>query len=463
MLTLYNSMTKQKEIFTPIRDNEVQMYVCGMTVYDYCHIGHARTVVAFDVVNRYLRYAGYKVTYVRNITDIDDKIIKRAVENKESMQSLTTRFIAAMNEDMHALGTLAPDFEPKATDYIPQMVTLIEQLIAKGLAYVGSTGDVYFDVLQFKDYGKLAHKDLDALEAGARIAIEEAKKTPLDFVLWKVSKPNEPAWPSPWGEGRPGWHTECVVMSSLQLGQPFDIHGGGHDLKFPHHENEIAQAEGAYDKPFVHYWMHVGFVEIDKEKMSKSLNNFFTIRDVLRDHRPEVVRYFLLASHYRSPVDYSLEALEGSHDALDRFYVALRGIDLSAKALKNDVAQGYEARFRQAMDDDFNTPIALSVLFDLARELNRSKAEGIDNVVVLAQMLKKLAAVLGILTEPVEAYFQQSADKTINAKEIEALIALRRDARAEKNWAKADDIRQQLAQKGVMIEDSGDSTTWRYQ
>lgn len=463
MLSIYNSLTKQKEIFKPIRANEVGMYVCGMTVYDYCHIGHARLMVAFDVINRYLRYVGYKVTYVRNITDIDDKIIKRAAENKESTQALTTRFISALTEDMQALGTLAPDFEPKATEYVPEMVALIENLIAKGLAYVGNTGDVYFDILEFENYGKLAHKDLDALQAGARIAVEEAKKTPLDFVLWKLSKPGEPYWPSPWGEGRPGWHTECVVMSHLQLGQPFDIHGGGHDLKFPHHENEIAQAEGVYEKPFVHYWMHAGFVEVDKEKMSKSLNNFFTIRDVLQERQPEVVRYFLLASHYRSPLDYSLEALDGAHSALDRLYVALRGVNLKDEPLEDEVATGYEIRFREAMDDDFNTPIALAVLFDLARELNRSKAEGIGNVAALAHMLKKLTAVLGLLTESTEVYFQQERGKTISASAIEALIAARHEARAEKNWAKADEIRQQLAQQGVMIEDSGDNTTWRYQ
>jgi cysteinyl-tRNA synthetase len=463
VLSIYNSKSKQKEIFKPIRANEVTMYVCGITVYDYCHIGHARLMVAFDVINRYLRHCGYKVNYVRNITDIDDKIIKRAFENNESMHTLTTRFINALSEDMQALGTLTPDSEPKATDYVPQMITLIETLIAKGLAYVGTTGDVYFDVTQFKQYGKLAHKDLEALEAGARIAIVEAKKTPLDFVLWKLSKENEPYWPSPWGNGRPGWHTECVVMSSLELGQPFDIHGGGNDLKFPHHENEIAQAEGAYEKPFVNYWMHVGFVEINKEKMSKSLNNFFTIRDVLREWKNEVVRYFLLSGHYRSPVDYSLEALEGAQSALDRLYGALRGIALPIEMIESDTAQAYEKRFMEAMDDDFNTPVALSVLFDLARELNRSKIEEPGNIIALAQMLKKLAAVLGLLTEPVENYFQQDAHSSIAASEIEVLIATRRAARAEKNWAKADEIRQQLAQKGVMIEDSGDETTWRYQ
>lgn len=463
MLSIYNSISKQKEIFKPIRANEVHMYVCGMTVYDYCHIGHARTMVAFDVVNRYLRYCGYKVKYVRNITDIDDKIIKRALENKESMQSLTARFIHALTEDTEALGILPPDSEPKATEYIPQMIALIETLIAKGLAYVGSTGDVYFDVLQFKEYGKLAHKDLEALEAGARIAIEEAKKTPLDFVLWKLSKENEPYWPSPWGNGRPGWHTECVVMSALQLGQPFDIHGGGNDLKFPHHENELAQAEGAYEKPFVHYWMHVGFVEINKEKMSKSLNNFFTIREVLQEWKNEIVRYFLLYSHYRSPVDYSLEALQGAQSALDRLYGALRGIELPKETVESELAKAYETRFIAAMDDDFNTPLALSVLFDLARELNRSKIEDPTQVVGLAQMLKKLAAVLGLLTESIEDYFQQNAHSAIDVNEIEALIAQRKIARAEKNWAKADEIRQQLAEKGVLIEDSGDGTTWRYQ
>ncbi len=463
MLVIYNSKSKQKEIFKPIRANEVTMYVCGITVYDYCHIGHARLMVAFDVINRYLRYCGYKVNYVRNITDIDDKIIKRALENKESMHALTTRFINALTEDMQALGTLTPDSEPKATDYVPQMVTLIETLIAKGLAYVGTTGDVYFDVTQFKNYGKLAHKDLEALEAGSRVAIVEAKKTPLDFVLWKMSKENEPYWPSPWGNGRPGWHTECVVMSSLELGQPFDIHGGGNDLKFPHHENEIAQAEGAYEKPFVNYWMHVGFVEINKEKMSKSLNNFFTIHEVLREWKNEVVRYFLLYGHYRSPMDYSLEALEGAQSALDRLYGALRGLALPTEIIENDVAKAYETRFMEAMDDDFNTPVALSVLFDLVRELNRNKIEEPDNVIALAQMLKKLAAVLGLLTEPVENYFQQDAHSAIAANEIEALIATRRSARAEKNWAKADEVRQQLAQKGVMIEDSDNETTWRYQ
>ncbi len=463
MLSIYNSVTKQKEIFKPIQANKVSMYVCGITVYDYCHIGHARLMMAFDVINRYLRHCGYTVNYVRNITDIDDKIIKRAFENKESMQSLTARFIDALTEDMDALGILAPDVEPKATEYIPEMVDLIDTLIQKGFAYVGSTGDVYFDVMQFKPYGKLAHKDLDDLQSGARIAIEEAKKTPLDFVLWKLSKDNEPYWPSPWGNGRPGWHTECVVMSSKQLGQPFDIHGGGNDLKFPHHENEIAQAECAYEKPFVNYWMHVGFVEINKEKMSKSLNNFFTIRDVLRDWKSEIVRYFLLYSHYRSPVDYTIESLEGAQSALDRLYGALRGMDIPLGVIDNESAKNYESRFMAAMDDDFNTPVALSVLFDLARELNRSKAEGLDNAVALAQRLKKLASVLGLLTEDVENYFQQDAHSAMNAGEIEALIALRKAARSEKNWAKADEIRLQLAEKGVTIEDSGDDTTWRYQ
>ena len=460
MLTIYNSMTKQKEEFKPNKPNQVCLYVCGVTVYDYCHIGHARVMVAFDVINRYLRHCGYQVKYVRNITDIDDKIIQRAAENKEPMSDLTTRFIAAMHEDATALGTLMPDAEPKATEYVSHMVALIELLINKGFAYVGDTGDVYFDVMRFKDYGKLAHKDLEALEVGVRVAVEEAKKTPLDFVLWKMSKDNEPYWPSPWGNGRPGWHTECVVMASHLLGQPFDIHGGGHDLKFPHHENEIAQGECAYDTPFVNYWMHVGFVEINKEKMSKSLNNFFTIREVLREWRSEVVRYFLLSSHYRSPVDYSLDALAGAQSALDRLYGALRDVDVPEE-IAEELTE-YEKAFHAAMDDDFNTPEALAVLFDLARELNRSKQESSAQTQALAYTLKKLAGIMGILQENVEDYFQQTVNEKIAVTELEQFIADPNHARSQKEWAKADSIRQQLLDKGVTIEDSSGGTTWRY-
>ncbi len=463
MLTIYNSLSKKKEEFKPIRPGEVKLYVCGMTVYDYCHIGHARTMMAFDLVNRYLRDQGYKVIYVRNVTDIDDKIIQRALDNGESTETLTQRFIKALEEDTQALGILAPDAEPKATDYVSEMIALIETLISEGLAYVGSTGDVYFDVLGFKSYGKLSHKNLEALHAGARIAIEEAKKTPLDFVLWKLSKPNEPTWSSPWGAGRPGWHTECVVMSRQALGQPFDIHGGGHDLKFPHHENEIAQAEGAYHQTFVNYWMHVGFVEVNQEKMSKSLHNFLTIRDALAKRKAEVLRYFLISSHYRSPVDYSMEALDGAESALDRLYGALRGLDLSNAAEHPIKSTEYENRFHAAMDDDFNTPEALAVLFDWAREINRIKSEDLSLAQALALRLKHKAAILGLLNDDPDHYFQNNSTQAIPLVEIERLIQDREQARSVKDWKKADEIRAELLTRKVIIEDGPTGTLWRYE
>ena len=481
MLKIYNSLTKQKETFVPRVPGKVGMYVCGMTVYDYCHIGHARVMVVFDVVARYLRAGGYDVTYVRNITDIDDKIIKRAQENGEPIGALTERFIAAMHEDAAALGVLPPDREPRATTSIDLMVQMILTLIERGYAYQANNGDVYYDVSRFQHYGALSGKRVEDLHAGERVAVDEAKDDPLDFVLWKAAKPGEPSWDSPFGPGRPGWHIECSAMSTQCLGDHFDIHGGGMDLMFPHHENEIAQSEGATGHKFVNYWMHNGFVQINEEKMSKSLGNFFTVREVLKHYPPEVVRYFILSSHYRSPLNYSEENLNSAKAALDRFYTALRDVPVTAVNVTMDDSD-YVKRFRAAMDDDFNTPEAVAVLFDLARDINRAKAEGkLNEVQLLVVILRHLGDVLGILQSDSDRWFKPTvaisgtgnianANDVASAfgvvglsnNEIDALIAKRLAARKAKNWAESDRIRDELKARGVILEDRPDGTTdWR--
>ena len=402
MLKIYNTLSRKKDIFKPRVEGKVSMYVCGMTVYDYCHIGHARVMVVFDTVARYFRYSGYEMTYVRNITDIDDKIIQRANENAEDYSALTERFIEAMHEDERALAVLPPDLEPKATGAMNEILVMIQALLDKGLAYIGGNGDVYYSVNKFPGYGQLSGKNLADLQAGERVEVDQAKQDPLDFVLWKMAKPGEPSWDSPWGAGRPGWHIECSAMSTDCLGNHFDIHGGGMDLQFPHHENEIAQSEGATGEPFVNLWMHNGFVRVDEEKMSKSLGNFFTVREVLKRYRPEIIRFFILTSHYRSPLNYSDEQLDEAAAALTRLYTALRGMKITDTAI--DVE--YQERFQQAMDDDFNTPIALAVLFDIARKLNRLKATDLDKATVLAGTLLKLAGILGVLQDDPESFLK---------------------------------------------------------
>jgi cysteinyl-tRNA synthetase len=427
------------------------MYVCGMTVYDYMHLGHARMLVVFDVVARYLRLLGYKLTYVRNITDIDDKIIRRANENGEPIQALTERFIRANEEDFAALGLLKPDHEPRATRSVPGMVRMIGELIARGHAYAAANGDVYYDVSSFSGYGKLSGKDPGELRAGARVEIDEAKDDPLDFVLWKAAKPGEPAWDSPWGKGRPGWHIECSVMSSELLGTHFDIHGGGEDLQFPHHENEIAQSEGAHAVKFVNYWMHNAFIQVDKEKMSKSLGNFFTVREVLAKYDPEVVRFFILRAHYRSPINYSDQNLEDAKNALTRLYTALK--DSKIQNEKIDWAEPCAKRFKEAMDDDFGTPEAVAALFELANRINSGEKH-------LAGELKALGGVLGLLQRNARE-FLQARPAGVSEEWIVARIAEREAARARKDYAAADRIRRELLDKGIVLEDKAGKTTWR--
>ena len=458
MLSIYNSLSKKKEPFQPINPQHVRMYVCGMTVYDYCHIGHARVLVVFDVVYRTLCriYGIEQVTYIRNVTDIDDKIIQRANENGEHIDSLTQRFIDAMHEDAARLGVLPPNDEPRATNNIAEILQMIETLIAKGHAYAATNGDVYYDVSSFEGYGRLSGKKLDDLRAGARVEVDESKQDPLDFVLWKAAKPGEPSWSSPWGEGRPGWHIECSAMSTCCLGNHFDIHGGGLDLQFPHHENEIAQSEGATGETFVNVWMHNGFVRVDDEKMSKSLGNFFTIREVLENYEPEVVRYFILTSHYRSPLNYSDQHLDNAKAALTTLYTALR--DAPAGEMHGE--HPLVVRFMAAMEDDFNTPEALSVLFELARELN--KAKGSAEAGVLAATLLGLAQMLGLLGQVPEQFLQGGqAEGDPGAAEIEALIQQRLDARKNKDWAASDRIRDELSAKGIVLEDGPNGTSWR--
>ncbi|TNH45330.1 cysteine--tRNA ligase [Photorhabdus luminescens] len=459
MLKIFNTLSRQKEEFKPIHPGKVGMYVCGITIYDLCHIGHGRTFVSFDVVARYLRYLGYDLTYVRNVTDVDDKIIKRAAENRESCDDLTGRMLAEMYKDFDALNILRPDLEPRATRHIPEIIELTESLIERGHAYVADNGDVMFSVESNQDYGLLSRQDLSQLQAGARVEVADVKRNPMDFVLWKMSKPGEPSWESPWGAGRPGWHIECSAMNSKQLGNHFDIHGGGADLMFPHHENEIAQSTCAHDGPYVNYWMHSGMVMVDKEKMSKSLNNFFTIRDVLEYYDAETVRYFLLSGHYRSQLNYTEENLKQARTALERLYTALRGTDASVQPAGGEV---FEARFIEAMNDDFNTPEAYSVLFDMVREINRLKSEDIDAANGLAAELRKLSGILGLLQQEPEQFLHRGvqADDEEIAK-IEALIKQRNDARKNKDWALADSARNQLNEMGIELEDGPQGTSWR--
>ncbi|SMC22165.1 cysteinyl-tRNA synthetase [Andreprevotia lacus DSM 23236] len=455
MLTLHNTLTRKKEVFQPIEPGKIRLYVCGMTVYDFCHIGHARMVTAFDVIYRWLLQSGYDVTFVRNITDIDDKIIKRAAENGEGIDALTNRYIDAMNADFVQLNLLKPTHEPRATAHVGGMVTLIEQLIAKGRAYAADNGDVYYAVHAFPGYGKLSGKSLDDLRAGERVSVDVYKRDPLDFVLWKSAKPGEPSWPSPWGEGRPGWHIECSVMSEHHLGSHFDIHGGGEDLQFPHHENEIAQSEGAHDHAYVNYWLHNGFIQVDGEKMSKSLGNFFTIRDVLQHFEGEVIRFFILRSHYRSPVNFADSLLNEARQGLTRLYTALRGLELAPdQGIKWD--EPHAARFKAAMDDDFGTSEAVAILFELAGEVNKTRDPK------LGRTLKQLASVLGLLEKDPEAFLQGGVNEgDWTAERIEAAIAARKAARAGKNFAESDRIRDELTAAGIVLEDSAAGTTWR--
>ena len=456
MLQIYNTLSRQKEVFTPIVEGKVGLYVCGITIYDFLHIGHARTYVAFDIIARYLKYLGYDVTHVRNITDVDDKIIKRAQENNETCDSLTSRMTQEMYQDFDDLNILRPDIAPTVTGHMPEIITLIERLIERGHAYVASNGDVFFEVKTFKDYGKLSLQNLDMLQAGARVDIDDAKRSPMDFVLWKMAKPGEPSWDSVWGKGRPGWHIECSAMNSKHLGSHFDIHGGGSDLQFPHHENEIAQSCCAFDTPYVNYWMHGGMVQINKEKMSKSLNNFFTLRSVLQEYDAETVRFFLTSSHYRSQLNYSQENLSQARSSLERLYIALRDIELTEISLSDNV---YAQRFEKAMNDDFNCPEAMAVLFDLAKEINRLKFEQDSKSAELAFVLVKLGEVLGIAQNSPEAFLQGDLDDESTI--IEALIKQRNDARADKNWAAADEARDKLNEMKISLEDSANGTTWR--
>ncbi len=456
MLKIYNTLTRQKEEFKPIHPGKVGMYVCGVTIYDHCHIGHGRTFVAFDVVARYLRYSGYQLNYVRNVTDVDDKIIKRAAETGVTCDDLTERLIGDMHADFDALGMVRPDVEPRATQHIGEIIELVQSLLDKEHAYVADNGDVMFIVDSYADYGKLSGQDLEQLQAGARVDVVDAKRNPLDFVLWKMSKPGEPTWDSPWGPGRPGWHIECSAMNSKHLGNHFDIHGGGSDLQFPHHENEIAQSCCAHGGDYVNTWMHSGMVMVDKEKMSKSLGNFFTIRDVLAHYDAETVRYFLMSGHYRSQLNYSEDNLKQARAALERMYTALR--DLPAVAAAGGDEQ--VARFKEAMDDDFNTPEAYSALFDLVREINRQKGEDMAVAAALGARLRELGAVLGILQQDPEAFLKgDEADEEV--AEIERLISDRNQARADKNWAAADAARNRLTEMGIVLEDSAGKTSWR--
>ncbi|MDN2484093.1 cysteine--tRNA ligase [Kosakonia sacchari] len=464
MLKIFNTLTRQKEEFKPIHAGEVGMYVCGITVYDLCHIGHGRTFVAFDVVSRYLRFLGYKLKYVRNITDIDDKIIKRANENGESFVALVDRMIVEMHKDFDALNILRPDSEPRATHHIHEIIEITQRLLEREHAYVAENGDVMFSVPTDPTYGQLSRQDLDQLQAGARVEVAEVKRNPMDFVLWKMSKPGEPSWSSPWGEGRPGWHIECSAMNCKQLGSHFDIHGGGSDLMFPHHENEIAQSTCAHDGEYVNYWMHSGMVMVDREKMSKSLGNFFTVRDVLKYYDAETVRYFLMSGHYRSQLNYSEENLRQARSALERLYNALRGTDSNnAEHRYFENGELFQKRFCDAMDDDFNTPEAYSVLFDLAREVNTLKHDGDSlGANAAAKKLRELASVLGLLEQDPDLFLQSGAQADDSeVAEIEKLIQQRLDARKAKDWAAADAARDRLNEMGIVLEDGPQGTTWR--
>ena len=458
MLKIYNTLNNQKEEFQPIDANQVGIYVCGMTVYDLCHMGHARVMVMFDVITRHLRRNFPHVKYVRNITDIDDKIITRAIENNEDIYTLTNRFIDAMHEDEKSLGVLSPDIEPRATDSIDKMIDMIENLSKKGLAYQGKNGDVFYSVRNFKEYGKLSGKNLDDLMAGARVDIESNKKDPLDFVLWKKAKSDEPKWPSPWGDGRPGWHIECSAMSNHFISNHFDIHGGGMDLTFPHHENEIAQSEGANGCKFVNTWMHVGFVNVDDEKMSKSLKNFFTIRDVLKNYDGETLRYFLISSHYRSPLNYSKTNIDGAQSALKRLYNAINGLNKKVDDV-SPIDTNFEERFNSALNDDFNTPMALSILFEIAKQINIERTNNPNKASVLSIQLVELGNYLGILEYDADEYLKQGSE--LSESDISKKIEQREEARSSKDFAMSDQIRDELFELGIILEDSVNGTTWR--
>ncbi|TDJ22329.1 MAG: cysteine--tRNA ligase [Gammaproteobacteria bacterium] len=459
MLTIYNSLTSRKEPFVPIVPGQVRMYVCGMTVYDYIHIGHARVLVVFDVVYRVLKHLGYEVNYVRNITDIDDKIINRANENNEDFKILTQRFIDAMHEDADALGVLRPDHEPRATDYIESIIAMIDGLLDNGSAYQAENGDVYYSVAGFAAYGQLSGKKIDELRAGERVEIDPGKRDPLDFVLWKSARPGEPQWPSPYGDGRPGWHIECSAMATQMLGNHFDIHGGGQDLQFPHHENEIAQSESCTGEKFVNCWMHNGFVRVNQEKMSKSLGNFFTVREVLQEFKAEEIRYFIVGNHYRSQLNYSEEQLINARNGLQRLYGALLDTETA------ELPQGtkYQERFEQALCDDFNTANAMAVLFDLVRDINREKTDNLENANSLASLLKYLAGIIGLLQIDAETYLKSSvgSNSGLSDEAIETMIGQRLDARKNKDWGEADRIRDELVEAGISIEDGTGGTRWR--
>ncbi len=457
MLQIYDTLTKQKAPFKPLKEGEISMYVCGMTVYDFCHIGHARVMVSFDVITRFLRSQNWKVNYVRNITDVDDKILNRANENNESMEQLTERMIAAMHEDEQSLLVLPPDQEPRATGHIQGIIDITQTLIDKGYAYAADNGDVYYRVAKFEDYGKLTNKNIDELRAGARVSVNDVKENPIDFVLWKAAKPGEVSWESPWGAGRPGWHIECSAMSKHCLGDNFDIHGGGPDLPFPHHENEIAQSEAANGCKFANLWMHAGAVRVNSEKMSKSLGNFFTIRDVLEKYNAEVVRLFLASVHYRSYIDYSEASLKESQVKLERFYQALRGVTPVEGKLENN----FQAQFEAAMNDDFNTPKAIAVLFELVNELNSASRQSPELAPALAYQLLSLAGSIGLLQQDPERFLQgEEKAGQISAEQIEDLIAQRKAARANKDFAESDRIRDLLLEQGVVLKDTREGTSW---
>jgi cysteinyl-tRNA synthetase len=458
MLQIYNTMTRKKEVFTPIEENKIKMYVCGITVYDMCHIGHARVMVGFDMITRYLRHRGYDVSYVRNITDVDDKIIRRAAENDEPVDALTERMIQLMHDDEDRLNVLRPDQEPRATHHIGDILDMIQVLVDKGFAYAADNGDVYYRVNKFADYGKLTNRNLEDMQAGARVDVEDAKENPMDFVLWKSAKEDEVSWPSPWGHGRPGWHIECSAMSTCCLGNNFDIHGGGPDLPFPHHENEIAQSEAATGETYANTWMHAGAVRVDQEKMSKSLGNFFTIHEVLEKYNPEVVRYFLLSSQYRSPINYSEDGLKSARQSLERFYTALQ--DVEAAEVKPEGE--YVERFKAAMDDDFNTPEAFAVLFDLARQLNIAKKESNSDLASeLAGYLKLFGSVLGLFDQDAEVFLKgQAAEGGLSDEEIEVQIEARKQARKDKDFAESDRIRDELLAQGIVLKDTREGTSW---
>ncbi|MFS1702749.1 cysteine--tRNA ligase [Alteromonas sp. AMM-1] len=458
MLQLFNTKTRQKERFQPLVEGKVGLYVCGITVYDLSHMGHARTYLSFDVLVRYLRHLNFDVKYVRNITDVDDKIIARANANNETAEALTERTIGMMHEDFAALNLLVPDAEPRVTGHMSEIIDVIQRLMDKGFAYQADSGDVLFDVSKYNDYGKLSRQNLEQLQAGARVEVAQGKDDPLDFVLWKTAKPGEPSWTSPWGEGRPGWHIECSAMNHKHLGEHFDIHGGGSDLIFPHHENEVAQSCCAFDTPYVNTWMHTGMVQVNDEKMSKSLGNFFTLRDVLAEHDAEILRFFLMSAHYRSQLSYSQDNIDQAKSALERLYTALRGVNVNSVT---DLSYGgYLARFEAAMNDDLNVPEAYSVLFDLARDLNKQK-DNAEEAGKLAAVLKGIGGILGFLQRDPEAFLQSGGDD--DAAEIEALIKARNDARAAKDWGAADAARDKLTAMGIVLEDGAQGTTWRRQ